>query len=290
MGWEGSLTDLRDMEVKVKRIWASLAPALDETEKRILINYLVREEAATPYSIARETEFSIATVYRKVKKLTEKHVIMPIDDRGKLALTIKGCITLFVNNLIDLASFVKCAERAWDMKLSARELLGFLYLLGIEATRRSLSLRDFTMCRMDEASVHVIRLLKNTILKYIFEGSDFANVLKELASELEIPLDFLREGLRLALRGIARTLPIILHTEHHKAALFVHGKLLLPFAVECRRNCHHFRTNLGFDCPTLAEEVRRYLAVITGLTPYTVVQQSSMDQGTSRASPAATAN
>ncbi len=256
------MTSHDDVEAKVKKIWRRLTPDLDDTEKKILLSYLERSDAATPYLIAREKGFNVTTVYRKIRRLIDKRLVLPTDDDGepaRLNITVKGCIALYVNNLIDVEELKQCFEKTWNTRLSLKGLLGLLYLLGLEAQKRSLTLRTFTICKMDEASLHVIRFLRNIVARYLHEGLRFEEALREAAQELELPTDYLTEGFRLALIGVSKTIPIIINTEYHKVALFAHGKFLLPVAIECRRGCRHFGLNLGLECPALAKELREYL-------------------------------
>ncbi|AEM39065.1 hypothetical protein Pyrfu_1203 [Pyrolobus fumarii 1A] len=260
---------LDTLEEMVKSIWRQLTPDVDDAEKRILLYYL-RAGAATPYKIARMAQLNVATVYRKAKKLLEKRVVVPVDgSRETLALSAKGCITLYVNNIIDVNMFAECMGRIWGLRATPEELLGFLYILGVEAQRRRLTLKNMTICKIDEASIHVLRLLKEAILAYLRDGASFTEVLDELAHRLGVPPGYLRSGIRLALRGITRTLPLSIHTEHHKVTLFMHDKLLFPFAIECKIQCQHFWDNLGFECPILMEELRGRLATITAQTACT---------------------
>ncbi|ALL01303.1 hypothetical protein Pyrde_1255 [Pyrodictium delaneyi] len=248
-------------EERVQRLWQRLIPEMDDNEKRILLWYL-RTGTATPYRIARLAHINTATVYRKAKKLVEKRVLLPIEsNKGSLALSAKGCIALYTSRLITAGTLARCISDAWGFQVTAKELLGFLYLLGLEAEKRRLDLTSITICKFDEASIHVLRLLKDAILAHIRDGTGITEALDEIASGYGIPPDYLREGIQLALKSISKTLPLTIHTEHHKIILFVHGRLILPFVVECRKRCKHYRKSLGFDCPKAYRELQRYLAI-----------------------------
>jgi len=247
-------------EERVRGLWRRLVPAVDEDEKRMLLLYL-RAGAATPYRAARSAGMNTATVYRKARRLTEKRLLLPVGVARGLALSAKGCIVLYAHGLISSEALARCFSDAWGFRVTARELLGFLYLLGTEAERRELDLKGMTICKFDEASIHVLRLLKDAILAHIRDGAAISEALDSMAQRYGVPPSYLREGIRLALRCVSRTLPLTIHTEHHRIVLFVHGRLLLPFVVECRRQCVHFERSLGFDCPRAYRELQRYLAV-----------------------------
>ncbi len=243
-------------ENKVREAWAPLTPQLDETEKEILLEYLTLR-ISTPYRVASNLGMPVSKTYRKVRRLAEKRLLIPLRYPSKetLHISVKGCLALYALGMISFDDLYACFKDLWDVDMTKDELLGFLYLLSVEVRRRELNLKTITMCKIDEASVHVLRFLKKAILIYINEGISFSEALDAVAKEVNFDRMLTREGMRLSLKGISKTLPIILHTEDHKIAFLFHDRFVFPFVIECKAMCPHFKESLGFECP-LAQEAR----------------------------------
>lgn len=245
-----------EAEAKLKEAWRELIPQLDETEKEILTKYM-ELRVSTPYRVASELNLPTSKVYRKVKKLVEKRLLLPLRFPSKetLHISVKGCLALYVMGLISFDEMFDCFYKLWDVKMSKDELLGFLYLLSIEIRKRELNLKTTTMCRVDEASIHVLRFLKRAIMVYLEEGKSFPEALNQVAKEVDFDRILTREGIRLGLKGIAKTLPIVVNLKGHKVVILFHDQYLFPFVIECDTPCVHFKESLGFECPLIQEKV-----------------------------------
>ncbi|WP_338252718.1 hypothetical protein [Pyrodictium abyssi] len=249
----------------VRRLWADLVPVIDEAEKRILYAYLKVQEAS-PYKISNMLGMNTATVYRKSRRLLRERLLISDGPRGRPRISNKGCLALYINSIIGEEALVGCFAKTWGVRVELDELLGFLMLLAIEAKRRKLNLKTMTMCRVDEASIHVLRFLKEAIMTYIRDGVSMASALSDTASRHGVPPRLFIAGIRLALRGISRTLPLTVHTDSCSIVILMHNRLLLPFVVECKRDCEYYRTSLGLDCPRAYRRLQRHCKLVTAAT------------------------
>ncbi len=240
------------VEARLKDAWRGLMPQLDENEREILMKYM-ELKASTPYKVAMKLNAPTSKVYRKVKRLVDKRLLLPLRFPSKetLHISVKGCLALYVLGLISFDEMFYCFYKLWDTEMTKEELLGFLYLLSIEARGRELNLKGITMCKIDEASVHVLRFLKRAILVYINEGISFSEALDKIAREIEFDRMLTRDGIRLGLKGIVKTLPIVTHIKDHTVVVLFHDQFIFPFVIECKTACPHFRESLGFECPLL---------------------------------------
>jgi hypothetical protein len=259
-------------EERVRNLWRDIVPGLDDLERRILlISISIRYNGISPYKLARMTDANIATVYRKVKRLIEKRLLLPINPpENKVSISVKGCITLYTQGIIGVDTLIGCIRRLWDLEYSmvtCEAVLGLLYILGIEAKRRRLNITNMTMCMMDEASIHAIRIIKEALTLHINEGVSFSRALDIIAERLEMPPRYLREGIRLAVRGASKAMPLIVNLENDTVAVFIHDRFIIPFVLECKRPCKHYWNDFGFDCPRVREELRRKLFQLISETP-----------------------
>ncbi len=264
----GMTTTTENFEDLVKMLWKSLTPSIDTIDREILLLYY-RKGALTPYMAARLLGMNTATVYRRVRRLAGKLLLLPADENSdetmRVKISAKGCIALYVNNSIDSQTLKDCASKAWGIDIvSTSEILGFLYVLGLEAQRRQLNLTTMTMCSIDEAAIHVIRVLKKAIVTYVSRSVSFKKALDMLAKEMNMPSQELRDGIRLALRGLADKLPLTVNTRQHRLAVFVQDRTPFVFVVECTRNCKENLESLGFECPRVMYEFKRCMRQVTG--------------------------
>ena len=262
----GEATGPEAVEETVRRMWAQLSPGIDKVDEEILGVFLSLG-ASTPYRVAKHLCLSTASVYRRARKLLEKRVLIPVND-DKLMASIKGCIVLYTRGRMDLQSLVECARRIWGVRVEPLELLGFLHLLGLEAQKRRLQIQTLTMCRVDEASVHALRYLREALLHHLGTGTSFAESLDAVAARHGVDPAAFREGLRLALRGISTTLPIAVTGHGHRVVILTHDRFMFHFVVECSRPCEEYRRSLGVECPIAARLVKQRLA---GLAPRLLV-------------------
>jgi len=254
--------DLEEFERKVRSLWHKLSPDVDGVEEELLLKYL-ELGAATPYRVARILNLSAATAYRRSRSLLEKRLLVP-GNEGKLVASVKGCIVLYSRGRVGLESLVSCAQRIWGLPFDAEALLGFIYLLGLEAEKRRLTVKTLTMCRVDEASIHVLRYLKEAIVHHVASGSSFAEALDEVAMRYCVPPNAFREAIRLALRGAATTLPLSVTGAGHRIVALLHDRAIYHFVIECENPCEEYRRSLGLECPRAAEAVRARLARLLG--------------------------
>jgi hypothetical protein len=261
----GSL--LEGFEQNVRRLWASLSPGIDRIYEEIIEKYL-ELGPSTPYRIAKNMGLSTATVYRRSRSLLEKRILIPYSGGDSLMVSVKGCIVLYSRQHLGLEGLTECSSKIWGISLDAYSLLGFLYLLGLEAEQRKLTIQTLTMCKIDEASIHVLRYLREALVTHLASAKSFAEALDEVAARYCIPPRIFRGALRLALRGIATTLPVTLTSRDHKVVVFLHDRALYYFVVECSRPCEEYERSLGLECPLAARLVQERLRGILSGLPY----------------------
>lgn len=254
---------LDELARRVKRLWAELSPCIGAVDEELVAAYL-RLGPSTPYRVSRHVGASTASVYRRSRSLLEKRLLVPGPDGETLMASVKGCLALYAHGRLGLPGLVECFTRIWGVRAEPEALLGFLYLLGLEARRRRLHLQTMTMCRPDEASIHVARYLDEVLAYHAASGAGFAEALDAVASRHGLDPDAFREALRLALRGVSTTLPLVVTGKGHKVALLVRDHTVYFFVLECSRPCEEYRRSLGFECPRAARLVRERLRRLLG--------------------------
>ena len=93
---------------------------ISDPERRKIINS-IKDEAKTAIQISKETGLSISTVYRKIRELAEKHVVITsgrINSQNKREFNFKSkirkVVTVFDNDALDVKIYTNLRDEKFS--------------------------------------------------------------------------------------------------------------------------------------------------------------------------------
>ncbi len=254
----GSNLTLHETEKLVHETWDKLIPRLEAVDVDILAAYLRVKSPVSPYRIARMLGMNITSVYRRSRRLLEHRLLIPgfaPTERDRLMISVKGCLYLYLRGRIDTEALAECFSTLWGIEVTPRSLLPFLYLLGVEASRRKLDIKTLTMCRPEEAAVHVLRYLMRALELYEKLGVGFREALDSVAYSVYLDGTAFRDALRLALRAAAGRIFPVIKERGHEIVVLVSGRSVYPLVLHCNTPCREYWESLGIECSYVYSEL-----------------------------------
>ena len=234
--------------------WRPLIPKLDSYMLNIL-KYLVERGEATLYRISRDLDISFSLGYKKGSILKNMKFIVPYN-RSMYRPSIKSYISLYINNEIPYYTLLKGVKEIYKLNdMDEYSIMSFLYLLSLVLNERGLDLAKATICNIDEASLHVIRLYLRCVFESLISGEYIDYIFKDHAKKIGISSDMLLGGFRIAIKGILNLIPPTIVTKNHRTIFVLREGKPHILMTECKDECRYYRENLGLTCPYLLKEI-----------------------------------
>ncbi len=247
-------------DVLQRELTEDFVPPLEDISLKTL-KALYVHGPMTLYKVSKLLDISFSQAYKYGKRLQQLRLITEVG-KGVYAVSAKGCIALYANNILNAASLYNCLSPMWPLKslgIDVNQLLSFIYVLTRIVKRRKLNLVNATICYFEEAALHVFKFCTDVVYRLGIKNG-YKNVVPFISKMLGLNQRVVVDGFRVAFKGISALIPPTIKTDHHYVYAIIIDNTLVPISVLCKNpNCSLYYESLGLACPILRAELREII-------------------------------